>query len=590
MQKRAAWLVLALLGAWSCGEEIIHKVAPAIAVETLEGEKAVALQFAISPVGDEVGEQLRIRSMSATRLHVERIEVEGVGAAHFSVEEESFEVQGKSERDLSITFRPAAVGDHQATLRIHSNDPQRPVIEVAVSGTGIDSAIRVEGCMASTETDKDRCSRTMVEAPEVLDLGQVVEGTPETLRVTVTNLGRKPLELHSVAFEDPDLAASYGFTLPKALGPQTIGGLSSGGLAVGFHPPQGLIQVVEVALILKSSDSSREEIRFPIRADVVPNEPPVACLRFVEIQPHGGKVVPITPGEEVVISPGDRLLFDARVREGCSGDPEDGENVTLEWSIEGDDGFSHELRFEGDRFEAVYQADVIGSFVVRLKVKDSLAQEATADGAGIPAELHFLVEPREDIGVEIRWPGGQGVDLDVHLVRDGPGGLFGVNDFYWDNQQVTWGAEPPLSNPRLAVDDKGARMVETVLLNLPEPGKRYSVYVHLQRDARSGRTGARACSATQTCTAPAVCSMTNDAQGVCLAPVEAEVRLFILRQEWEFSLHNPSFSPSASLGSPCETWWVGDVVWGDPPTFVPGPPNILWEGKGVQNATCYVDD
>lgn len=590
MHARAGWLLLALVWAWSCGEETVQKVSASIEVETLDGERAERVEFPVAPVGDEVVETLRVRSLSATRLEVERVEVQGVGAAHFAVDGGAFGVPGRGQRDLEVVFRPTAVGTHEATLRIHSSDPNKPTVEVALVGDAIDSAIRVEGCLASTEAEPDRCAQTMVEAPDPLDLGRVVAGTPESVRIIVTNLGRKALELHSVAFEDPGQAEAYGFTLPAGLGPQTIGGLSSGGLVVGFHPPQDLVEEVEIALLLRSSDSSQEEIRFVTRADVVPNEPPVACLRFVEVRPFGGKVEPIEPGEDVAISPGDRVVFDARVREGCSGDPEDGEEVTLTWSIEGEDGFAHDLLFEGDPFEAIYQADVIGSFVVRLEVRDGLGQVATTDEAGVPAELRFVVEPREDIGVEIRWPGGRGVDLDVHLVRGGPGGIFGPNDFYWDNQQVTWGAEPPLSNPRLAVDDKGSRMVETVLLNHPEPGQVYSVYVHMQRDSRIERGLAPVCASTEGCTAPAVCSMTNDAQGVCLPPVEAEVRLFILRQEWEFSLHNPGFTPSAALGSPCETWWVGNVRWSDPPVFEAGPPNILWEGRGVANGTCHIDD
>lgn len=579
---RLSVLPLAFLFLFACSEEKVHRIPPGIAIEAEDETELEAIDFGELPVDDQTEGLLFVRSTRATQLEVKRVEIVGKDAASFDVDDEGFKVSGRGREPLEVRFAPLAVGQLQATLVIHSDDPDRPKVEVELVGRGIDSAIRVEACLVPTDEDPELCSKTLVVAPEALDLGEVVAGTPRNARVTVTNLGRKPLELHSVVFEDPDQADAWGFTLPKRAGEgQTIGGLSSGGLVLGFHPPQDLVQEVEVALIITSSDRSQSEIRLPVMANVIPNAPPLACVRVAEAISWDGTKTVFELGERVVISPGDSLVFDARVREGCTGDPEDGEAVDLEWSIESDDRFNHEVVPDFDPFLATFQADTIGAFTLHLRVTDSIGQVATADENGIPASVEFFVEPQTDIGAEIRWSADPGVDLDVHLVRaDGPDGIFGQNDFFWDNLDVRWGASPPLSNPRLAIDDKGSLMVETVLLNAPEPDQRYSILVHLQRDGRS-RNGS-SCSMTSPCGGGRLCSYSNEEEGICMPPVEVSARLFLLREEFEIPV------PTAQLGSACEFWHVGDVIWSDPPSFVPGIPTLLKAGS-VEGATCSPD-
>ena len=67
-----------------------------------------------------------------------------------------------------------------------------------------------------------------------------------------------------------------------------------------------------------------------------------------------------------------------------------------------------------------------------------------------------------------------------------------------------------------------------------------------------------------------------------MPPVEVSARLFLLREEFEIPV------PTAQLGSACEFWHVGDVIWSDPPSFVPGIPTLLKAGS-VEGATCSPD-
>lgn len=585
MRLRALPLVFLILHACS-DEPEVRRIPPQIEVEDEQEEPLTEIVFGDVPIEDQAEEQLFVRSVRTSVLEVKKVEIVGDHASSFSVDEEGFRVSGGKRVPVEVRFAPVAVGDLQATLVIHSDDKDRPQAEVELRGRGIDSAVRVEGCVAG---DAELCAETLVIAPDTLDLGGVVAGTTRNGRISVTNLGRKAMELHSVEFEDPEQAEEWGFTLPPRTGGQTIGGLSSGGLTLGFDPPIELLGEVEIALIVKTSDRSQGEIRFPVKATVLLNDPPAVCLAVKEVIAwDGSRRGEFEPGQRVVVSPGDRLVFDARVREGCTADAQDGEAIELSWDLESDDIFPHEVEKDLDPYVVSFQAERIGAYALRLSAVDSAGQESSEDEEGVPAVVEFWVEPQTDIGLEIRWPGAPGVDLDVHLVReDGREGIFGSNDFYWARKGIIWGDHGKLSSPFLAVDDKGSLMVESVLLNVPEPGKKYSLLVHMQRDDRSPRSG-EACGPGDPCGAGKRCSMTSDTVGVCMPPIEVSARLFIEREE--IDLEAAGGLSSIELGSPCDTWHIGDVVWSNPPSFVPGLPVVVFEGKGVERATCHIDD
>jgi len=585
MRRRASLLVVLLAGLLGCSEPgPVRTIAPRIQVEDESEMPIEVLEFGELPVDDQFEQAVYVRALTAAILEVERVEIVGEDAEQFHVEDQSLRIAGGDRAPIAVSFRPTRVGVLRATLVVHSNDRDRPAVEVGLSGTGIDSAIRVEGCLAPLPEDPQRCARTLVFAPDTLDMGDVVAGTAENARITVTNLGRKALELDSVQFEDPEQADVWGFRLPRKDLRQTIAGLSSAGFVLTLHPPQDLVQPVEATLVIRSSDRSQPEIRFRVVANVVPNAPPQACVRAREAVTWNGQRIAFGPGDRVVVNPGDSLVFDARVREGCTGDAEDGEDVKLIWVLESDDGFEYRVEPGENPFEALFHADTIGSYRLRLEVEDSVGQVATTDAEGNPALVEFWVEPQTDIGIEIRWPGARDVDLDVHLVRGaGAEGIFGIEDFYWGNKDLNWGAEPPLTSPRLAVDDKGARMVETALLNGPERNQTYSILVHMQRDGRS-RSGAPTCSGAAFCGPDRRCSLNDGLTGHCLAPVEVTVRLFLNGEEFDFS--TAGFDPTARLGSACDTWYVGDVIWMETPLFKPGSPAVYREGQ-ISNATCF---
>jgi hypothetical protein len=74
-------------------------------------------------------------------LAVDFARVEGPDAVEFQIEEGSgpFALAPGESQAVTVSFAPVALGAKSATLRIASNDPDRPQVDVALSGAGIES-------------------------------------------------------------------------------------------------------------------------------------------------------------------------------------------------------------------------------------------------------------------------------------------------------------------------------------------------------------------------------------------------------------------------------------------------------------------
>ncbi len=97
---------------------------------------AGSLDFGRVEVGDRVGKNLTVTNRGAARLTVTRVEVVGTDAAAFKPLATSFGVARSEGYRLQVEFRPSARRTYSATLRIHSNDPDTPIKQITLSGTG----------------------------------------------------------------------------------------------------------------------------------------------------------------------------------------------------------------------------------------------------------------------------------------------------------------------------------------------------------------------------------------------------------------------------------------------------------------------
>jgi len=560
-------LLLALAAA-GCGETNAASIHPSIRVETNAGNVLDGLSFGEVPIGGFADETFVIRSAEQVPLDVRAIDFEaedGSSAAAFSLQSPIPLVVGPLQStQVRVRFAPDEVRRYQATAVVRSNDPDRPAVRIPLVGDGVAGRLEVIACLPNTPENQRRCADTKVSPPDVLDLGEVTAGDHAAALVTLQNGGGDALQVHKVAFVDPAGAAAAGFSLPaNAEAGMTIPALTAGDFRVEFNPPAGTEGPAGAVVRIESDSITSPVVDVEITATVVPNTAPVACVYVREIRRIDGTNELFAPGDVLpVVEPSDVVVFDARAGDGCSGDAEDGENVTVEWTLTSPTSASRLGTVSGEPLVRTLEADATGDYRVDVLVRDSLGLEATTDAAGRPATVTIHVAPRRDIAVEIAW-NAQTVDVDLHFVRGTADAIWSDdNDLYWDNLDPDWGVVgDPFDDPLLLIDDLGyGPLVETAVLNRPEAGQSYWVYARLHKDERQ-RSAAPNCSEARDCAAGLVCSGATEARpGKCMAPVDVGLKVFLRSSEFDLSVL-PGFDNPARLASPCDTWLAGRVIW-----------------------------
>jgi hypothetical protein len=66
-----------------------------------------------------------------------QINIDGIEGTDFSISGHSnIIVKPKKSYNLKVTFKPISTGEKTPTLRINSDDPETPSIEISLSGIG----------------------------------------------------------------------------------------------------------------------------------------------------------------------------------------------------------------------------------------------------------------------------------------------------------------------------------------------------------------------------------------------------------------------------------------------------------------------
>lgn len=104
----------------------------------VRGEIAVApaVEFGPSPIDQQENLGLLVVNQGAGDLHIIEFSVEGPDADAFGFRGSNQTIAAGDSLPVDLAFRPAREGEHNATLRIRSTDPDRPSVEVSLSGTG----------------------------------------------------------------------------------------------------------------------------------------------------------------------------------------------------------------------------------------------------------------------------------------------------------------------------------------------------------------------------------------------------------------------------------------------------------------------
>ncbi len=87
-------------------------------------------------VKESVKKTLTVSNKGTVKLVVSKVDVAGDGASVFKPSASAFNVVPSETYDLKIEFKPTARRTYNATLRIYSNDPDTPVKNIALSGSG----------------------------------------------------------------------------------------------------------------------------------------------------------------------------------------------------------------------------------------------------------------------------------------------------------------------------------------------------------------------------------------------------------------------------------------------------------------------
>lgn len=591
MRSRTFVVVLLCFGFLACGESTSRTVEPRIRLTTPAGNALPAtLAFDPAPVGGHSDRTIRIHADTAAALEIRDIAFEaedGASAEVFAALDVDLplHVPALQHRDVTLRFSPALVATYEATLVVRSSDPARGAVRVPVAGEGIAGRLEVSACRR--EAEAARCAGEAVRPPDPLDLGRITEGAHAAALVILQNGGADDLDVHAVDFVEPAEAAAAGFSFRENPGSgMRIRAFEAGTFTVDFSPPAGTVGTAAATIRIESSSITDPVVEVDLVAEVAPNEAPLACVYVREVHHVDGTVDRYEPGDEVgIVRPADQVILDARAEDGCSGDPEDGAAIEVDWTAETPTNRGRLDAVGGQPMQRRLEIDATGTYRVAVEVRDSLGRTSTTDAAGNPAEVELVAVPQEDVAVEISWAGSPDVDLDLHFVRaQGLGGMGTDDDCHWDNPSPNWGGPDRFDDPRYLVDSSGADdgLVETTVLNGPEAGFNYWIYAHYARDRRLERNQAASCSATSECADGLVCSA-----GRCMAPVEVRLRVFFDGAEFDLT----GMPDTAILEGPCDTWLAGRVfvpAGGGAPSFATDALPVFQEGMIGENATCIL--
>lgn len=107
--------------------------------EIYVGSESIAYGFSSEEVGQSLSESIMIANNGGDDLVVNEVIITGENADQFSLASNCSTLIPGNSCSMDVTFGPTLLGEKNATLKIVSNDPSRPVIEIPLSGKGIDT-------------------------------------------------------------------------------------------------------------------------------------------------------------------------------------------------------------------------------------------------------------------------------------------------------------------------------------------------------------------------------------------------------------------------------------------------------------------
>lgn len=535
------------------------------------GVSAVKPQITLSPsqidfgpvkVGDRANRNVTLRAETRVSATISSVALEGAGAAAFRVDAKPETVDPLGMGTIAVSFSPDALAGFVADLVITSNDGEKPVQKVRLSGEGAKPVLKV-----ATECDAAKqCRGTVLQTPLSIDYGEEPFSRPVMIDATrlpsviITNEGPVVLRLSRIAIQGADAAAftiaGNGSVPAEGLALDASAGVN---VPIRFKPTSTSQTSYHAQLVIESDDSESAQVTVELSGTLKPNAAPVVCANLIRVKPaddlerdYSAKAqwdlltVPPAGGYDFRLSrdiePRSEAIFSA-ISNGadpttCTTDAEDGRmGLTYLWEVKQVPAGAPPLGISGaTTAQATIRPVVIGEYRMRLTVTDTQQFSTFVD-------ITFAVAIRRDLVAEVVWPGAAGVDLDLHLIRpsavtDAMDSFSGAFDFFngptvaktsgdmngyarlrakdVNGFNFDWGDAGTADDPKLSIDDLGmVNQFENVALNYPENDAacanapcRYKVMVHYYADARANPTGActvdggTGCQDGQACSCP----------------------------------------------------------------------------------------
>jgi len=442
-------LLALILTLTACSSEVPISIAtPAISVlpDALDlGEAVAADQEGARPVNQRATDRLFVENTGRADL---RWAISFEDPAFTLVDPETGEatpnLEGElppgADQEVGIRFAPPTLGEASASLIVASNDPDRPGVEVTLTGEGrVPYAPDIE------------------VLPRALDFGPVELGETSQEVVTVLNLGDAPLDLGTVSQTG---AGTFQLASGDPSGIRLLPGASLPVL-VQFAPVQ--ISGDSGVLTLRSNDADEPAVDVTLDANgggdfAYPEAVITGCPATADVS----EPVTVTLSAASSIDPdGGMLAYSwSMVRRPDAGDP-DNDLTPL------------------DEVDTSFLVDAAGIWEVALVVVNEAGRPS------VPAKCTIDATPIDDVYVELSWAGPTS-DLDLHLARDNAAFFAVPDDVSYCNPAPDWGAPgDPSDDPVLARDDDDGLGPEIITLPVA-PDDTYLVRVHHFDDGDDG--------------------------------------------------------------------------------------------------------
>ena len=179
--------------------------------------------------------------------------------------------------EIAVRFRPsfvaASVSNLSGTLTINSNDPNRPRVDVAMTGTGLGA---------------------LIAAPSSLAFGglTVCLATPSIAMLTLTNPGNAPLSIASLTIDNPAFSLTPRPPLPLVIAPNASVSLTLSFYTRATSPQSGRLTIGSNAVNTPVFNVSLSGVGIPIATPAISQ---ISVSRTTLSHGRADTVRPVTP-------------------------------------------------------------------------------------------------------------------------------------------------------------------------------------------------------------------------------------------------------------------------------------------------------